>query len=337
MIHGALLSRQILLICLLLFSGFGCLAQSVRISGKLLSTEGSSPIAFANIGIVDTPVGTISNEDGTFEIEIPEQYKLRELLFAALGYERKSYLVNAIDATVPLVVKLSEHSTVLHNVVVKSGKTTPVRKGEFGNRHFNEGSIYADSSASGSAMALLIENKYPAHLPEVIPPYHVLDARVRIAHNTFEKFKIRLRFMSVDPVTNLPDRDLVDESIVIASGMRKGWLKFDLSGYNIRISDPSFFIVFEWLLEDEDRLLLLEQYKEFRRQFPRKVTVDTLVVDGQKITFNSWNGFRAGTSFGSSSNRFALDNFKCYYRSNSYGRWKRSSFVLAARLTVANY
>lgn len=311
--------------------------QDITIKGVLISKNGKQPIGYANIGILDTPVGTISNEDGTFELHVPEKFAQQHLLFAALGFERKSFEVQELSKDRDNIISLEERATVLGNVTVKSHRAKPSLQMELGNQYQNEGSIYADSSAAGSAMALLIENKYPTFHERLRTPYHVKNAKLRIAHNTFEEFKVRIRFLSVDSLTGLPGRDLVNHNIIVTSGMKKGWLKFDLQKYNIRINAPSFFLVFEWLLEDEDRLLLLEQYKEFRRQFPRKVTVDTLMVDGEKITFNSWHGFRAGTSFGSSSLKFSLDHYKTYYRNNSYGKWRRSSFILTARVTVFNY
>jgi hypothetical protein len=315
---------------------FNCIAQEFNIKGILVNEKDRSPIAYANIGILNTSVGTISNEDGTFELKIPEKFRREHLLFAALGYERKSYTVDDLSKN-KNTIALAEQATVLQNLTIKSHRPQSTIAAELGNRYSNEGSIYADSAAAGSAMALLIENKYPSYNPSLTNPYYIKNAKLRIDHNTFDRFKIRIRFLSVDSVTGLPDKDLVNQNIIASSGMKKGWLKFDLEKYNIRIQRQNFFLVFEWLLEDEDRLILLEQYKEFRRQFPKKVTVDTLVVDGEKITFNSWHGFRAGTSFGSSSLKFSLDNYKCFYRNNSYGKWKRSSFILTARVTAANY
>jgi hypothetical protein len=314
-----------------------CLAQEINIKGILVNERDHSPVAYANIGILNTPVGTISNEDGTFELSIPGKFHEEQLLFAALGFERKSFMVKDLSKENKNTITLTEQPTLLKNLTVKSHRPQPTVTAEMGNQYSNEGSIYADSAAAGSAMALLIENKYPSYHPSLTVPYHIKNAKLKISHNTFDRFKIRIRFLSVDSVTGLPDKDLVNQNIIAASGMKKGWLKFDLEKYNIRIQRQSFFIVFEWLLEDEDRLILLEQYKEFRRQFPKNVTVDTLLVDGEKITFNSWHGFRAGTSFGSSSLKFSLDNYKCFYRNNSYGKWKRSSFILTARVTVANY
>src|SRR5690606_16273022 len=199
------------------------------------------------------------------------------------------------------------------------------------------GSIYADSLVAGSAMALLIENKFPVYHPDLSLPYYITKVCLCIVYNTLENFKIRMRVLSLDSITGLPDKDLIEDNIITSSSIRKGWLDVDLSKFNIRINTPRFYIAFEWILDDEDRFILWEQYKAFKREFPSRVTQDSVVVGGETIKFTSWHGFRAGTSFGSSSNPFSQNHFKSYYRNNSYGIWKRSSFVLSASVTVSNF
>jgi len=328
--------------CVLFFSNFipgewTLLYAQPTIDGILEDEQTHAPIAYANIGILNTSVGTISNPDGSFSISIPEQYSRDSLLFAALGYERKSFLIDDVFKEGKLHVSLREQTTLLKNVTVKSKKLKASGSYDLGNKQYNMGSLYIDSVAAGSAMALLIENRYPYFHDNLHIPYYLRRAKLRISYNTVDRFKIRIRFLAVDPVTLLPGKDLVEESIIATSGMRKGWLDFDLSKYKIRIKEASFFLVFEWLSDDEDRHELLDYYREFRRQYPKLVTTDTLSIDGEKIAYSSWHGFRLGTSFGSSNNQFAIANYKCYYRNNSYGRWRRSSQILCASITIDNF
>jgi hypothetical protein len=305
------------------------------VTGKLLVQGDETPIAYANIGIINSTIGTISNGDGSFEIIIPDEHRNDSLLVAALGFDRKSFAITELKS--PCIIYLTENVILLHNIVVKSRKIRPANSAVLGNKFFNASSIYTDSIAAGSAMALLIENKPPNLNPELRLPYYVNNARLRISHNSFEKFKVRVRFLSVDSLTGLPGNDLVDASIIATSTMSRGWLNVDLTRFNIVIYKPAFFVAFEWLVEDEDRQIVREQYAEFRRQFPHRVTVDTVIIDGEKTTINNWHGLRAGTAFGSSSLRSHQSLYKCYFRNNSYGTWKRSSFILAATITVSNY
>lgn len=311
-------------------------AQQV-LEGLLVEEKTSRPVPYANIGIPNTPVGTISNGDGTFHLEIPAKYKSDTVLFSALGFERVSFAISGFGRNENLRITLREQATMLKHVTVTSAKQKAVRAADLGQRFSNVGSIYLDSMAAGSAMALLIENKPPSYFPDLVTPYYISRAKLRISYNNLDLFKIRIRFLSVDSSTGLPAKDLLDESIVMSSRMRKGWLNFDLEKYRVRIHQPRFFVVFEWILEDEDRTVLLDQYREFRRLYPKSVSTDTLIVDGEPVYFNRYNGFRAGTSFGSSSSRSVVESHKTYYRNNSYGKWRRSSFALAAVVRVKNY
>lgn len=307
----------------------------ILVKGVLLELGDNSPVAYANIGILNSSIGTISNSDGSFELSVSQQHLGDSLLIAALGFERKSFLISSLKN--PCTIYLRENVTMLHNIVVKSRKIRPAISGILGNKYYNASSIHTDSITAGAAMALLIENKPPNYNPEIRLPYYATHTRLRIQHNSFDKFRVRVRFLAVDSLTGLPSKDLINESIIATSAMTRGWLDIDLTKYNVIIQKPAFFLVFEWLIGDEDRELLREQYAEFKRQFPKRVSTDTVIVDGEKVTINNWHGLRAGTAFGSSSVRAYQDQYKTFFRNNSYGRWRRSSFILAATITISNY
>ncbi|HSF55373.1 MAG TPA: carboxypeptidase-like regulatory domain-containing protein, partial [Algoriphagus sp.] len=52
----------------------GTLSAQILIKGKVLDGKNDQPIAYTNIGIINTRVGTIANGDGTFSIQIPAQH-----------------------------------------------------------------------------------------------------------------------------------------------------------------------------------------------------------------------------------------------------------------------
>ncbi|MEX1240074.1 MAG: hypothetical protein WEB30_10165, partial [Cyclobacteriaceae bacterium] len=83
---------------------------------------------------------------------------------------------------------------------------------------------------------------------------------VRVAKNTFKEFKIRVRVYSVDSLTGLPGKDLLNKSVVETSRIKKGWLEIDLLKHYIMIDGP-FYLGFEWTL--------------------RRKTVDTFIISTQ--------------------------------------------------------
>jgi hypothetical protein len=305
-----------------------------KIKGEILD-ERNKPISFANIGIIDSNVGSISNEDGSFIISIPEIHYKDTLLFSALGYKTRGIPVQTIETGRPLTILLSEKILQLEPVTV-SAKKDKKKTFWLGNSYNQGGHIYADSVAAGSALALLIENKHPTYHAHLTFPVFVEKALLRISSNTFDEFKVRVRFLEVDSITRLPGKDLFDENLIVTSHMHMGWLKFDLSSFNFKINQAPFFLAFEWILDDNDRLDLLKRYKQFQREHPEKVTIDTMIVGGQKVPYYKWYNFAPGTSFGVSPISFSLDNYQCYYRNNSFGQWKRASAILTARLLVSS-
>ena len=308
--------------------GFGQIVE-----GKIMDHSTKNPIAYVNIGILNSPIGTISNEDGTFSVRIPPTYTGDSLIFSMLGYERRAIQVRLLIDQRDFTIYLQEKPTTLETVTIDGRQKKP--KGyPLGNRYSKGGLIYCDSVAAGSAIALLIENKYPSYHEDLVFPVFAAEARLFINRNTMDSFKVRIRFLSKDEKTGLPGPDFFNQSIVVTSDIRHGWISFDLVPYQILIRDSSFFLAFEWIMDERDRLNLLNQYYEYRTQNPDMVTGDTVIVAGSKVGYRSYHQFQAGTSFGVSQIPFSMQNYTCYYRLNSFGEWMRAPAILTARLVV---
>jgi serine beta-lactamase-like protein LACTB len=296
------------------------------VSGKTLSKPGNRPVPYTNIGIIGTPIGTISNTDGSFLIQIPKEYQNDTLIFYSLGFGQRAVPLLSLSQSSNLTIFLKEKSTTLEAVEV-SAKKSKNKKFWFGNRYAKGGSLYADSVAAGSAMALLIENKYPSYHNDLQLPVYLEQVRIQIFRNTMGNFKLRVRLCEVDSITGIPGKDLLDKNVIVESNVNKGWLDIDMTPYNITLDTIRFFLVVEWLMTEQDRLSLLGQYKQYRIDHPERVTIDTSVVDGKKVSYYSWHGLMAGTFLAVSRIPFSLNNYKAFVRENSFGEWKRSPSI----------
>lgn len=308
----------------------------IRIEGKVISGTKKEPIPFANIGIINSTVGTNSFEDGSFTISIPKAYQNDTLIFAALGYAEQAIPVSSISNPAGLTVTLSEKPTVLDTVTVKVSREKK-KDFELGNRYYRGGvTLYSDPEASnGTAAALLIENTKRVYNNGEKYPLYIEKARLRISDNTLDDFMVRVRIYDVDKATGLPDKDLLNESVIVKSDIRKGWLDFDLSKFNIAVEGP-FFIAFEPIIDKKTHAFMLDKYNEFKRSNPQGVKIDTTVVDGEKIATVNYGNFLSGTSLGVSLLPYSLNTYKCFYRVNGMGEWKRTAYILAARVEVTN-
>jgi hypothetical protein len=308
-----------------------CFSQHL-ITGRISASGDKKPIPYANIGIINTPVGTISNTDGSFQISIPEKHAYDTLLFSSLGYERQFIPVQSLIPQADVSISLTEKTTTLERVTV-SAKKKKDKSYLLGNRLNNGGFLYADSVSAGATIALLIENKYPSNYAELAYPFLVEEVNLFINKNSADPFKLRVRLFQRDSVSGLPDKDLLNENVIINSSIKKGWLTIDLRPYRFIASQP-FFLAIEWIMEDKDRLALLNLYSEYRKANPKKVTRDSTIVEGKKIGFWSYHQFSPGTHLGISANPFSLQHYTCYYRTNSFGGWKRSPVILTTRVMV---
>ena len=85
-----------------------CLAQSVRIEGKIVDKTNNEPISFASISIKNSTLGTMADENGCFSIDVPEKYKTLE--FSHTSYNKVTIGVDKIvkNKTVKLSPKVKE-------------------------------------------------------------------------------------------------------------------------------------------------------------------------------------------------------------------------------------
>ena len=321
----------------LLFTWSFSVYSQYSVKGRVLSLPDKQPVAFANIGIVNAAIGTISDEDGSFSFRIPAQHDRDSVLFSALGYSKISIPVSELSENSGLTVFLKETTYELSEVVL-TAERKKARNYRVGNRRYDGGSVYADTITAGSAMALFIHNKSAKGGLEFQYPVYVKEVQLRIVKNTFPEFKVRVRLLKADTLRGvpIPGEDIFNESVVVKSNIIDDWLKVDLSGYRIKI-DEDFFLAFEWILETKDRVRLYDQFEKFRNENPEQVSLDFSYVDGQRVTYDNYQGhFYFGTSFGMSVGYSTLKSHICYYRLNSFGKWYRSPSALAATVVFSD-
>jgi hypothetical protein len=90
------------------------LGQEVfEINGRILDSVSGNPLAFAQISLHHTGLGTTTNEDGNFRLDVPSLNKGDSLLIYYLGYETRKLAVKDQESFVmialkPVVLQLSE-------------------------------------------------------------------------------------------------------------------------------------------------------------------------------------------------------------------------------------
>lgn len=320
--------KNLLVSILLTLLTLECFSQ-LNVSGTVLCTDTKKPIAFANIGIVGSGIGSISNEDGSFSFPVPDKNLKDSVTFSAIGFGTRKVPIDYFMSS-EKIIWLNEKTYTLNEVlVIEKKQTNKIFK--IGNRSFRGGVLETDTTYSGRSVALLIE---PKSNPELQFPVYVQKASLRILRNNLPSFRFRIRLNEVDSVTGEPSKDILQQSIVMTSSMRNGWLEFDLSTLDLLIHRP-FFITFEQIVDQSDRTKIADGYREYIRRYPEKLKIDTILFNGKEEVVQTLRGGidLPGTFIAINNNK--ANQYSCFERETSFAEWKKVRGIVTAFATLS--
>ncbi|MFK7906423.1 MAG: carboxypeptidase-like regulatory domain-containing protein [Chitinophagales bacterium] len=113
--------RYILIFLLLSFSLISVHAQQeMVIAGLVLNSKTSEPIPFANIGIKGTAIGTVSNNQGSYELHLNSGYKRTDsLVVSCVGHGVYSIAISNIRRAKEHIIYLRPKAYLLNSVTVR--------------------------------------------------------------------------------------------------------------------------------------------------------------------------------------------------------------------------
>ncbi len=94
----------------------------ITLKGTVIDSLSQQPLAFSYVSLNGVALGTVTNGDGEFVLNIPAEYKDKSVVFSYLGYVRKIYSISALRKLSPLVVSLERDITQIEEVVIKPEK-----------------------------------------------------------------------------------------------------------------------------------------------------------------------------------------------------------------------
>ena len=230
------MSKYVLFLLVLILnyvSGFG----QTELIGQVIDALTEEPIPYVNIGLVDENIGTVSDEQGYFQLEIdPLQYSQSNLRFSMIGFESKTYVLQEYLQKELLIIPLTEESTELEEVVV-STKRTQFETKILGNKTTTK-FIYAAFTTNklGNEMGFVVRQR---KRPMILKKFNI-----SLVENDYGLIRFRLNFYSVK--NGLPTSTLLKENIIIETDATSGIVSKDLAPYEIVI-DEDFFVSIEWI------------------------------------------------------------------------------------------
>jgi hypothetical protein len=93
----------------------------IVVKGKIVDSESNDPLPYATINVIQTAIGTISNQVGEFEFFVPSQFAHDTVTISHVGY--KTFKSRVIDAKFHAVFPLDESPSILKEIIVRSDET----------------------------------------------------------------------------------------------------------------------------------------------------------------------------------------------------------------------
>ena len=227
--------RKILFIILVALSCLPMYAQQ-DYKGRVLDAKTNKSLPYVNIGIVNRGVGTVSDEEGLFHLELnKEDYGLRDSLqFSSIGYKTLKRAVK--DLQFPY----NEYpEIVLQPEIVKLNEIVVTNKGAYeiqeiiGYQNTGE-KIYGywkDNIALGGELATKIKVKKGLRKLE--------DLVFEVASNASDSLLVRINIYDEDGFKSFPGTNLntSGKSIFHTIGKNARVSKVDLSPYDIYVKN----------------------------------------------------------------------------------------------------
>lgn len=220
-----------------------CLSSVVSFSqtysGQIIDVESGKPIPYTNIGIIGKSVGTASDANGFFKIELNSKFDNDTLGISCIGYASKKYQIRNFKDEVkdPEKVKIELSPKIYHlnEVTIKPLKSKIYILGNYCDANSSYGNAFY-SDQLGTEVGVLIK------LPHKKDKAYLQTFRFFVGEFTFEKFPVRLNIYILK--NNMPYENILTEPIYVEI-KSEGEYIIDLKKYNIRLNED-FFISLEY-------------------------------------------------------------------------------------------
>jgi len=215
----------------------------------VLSSETKSGIAFVNVGIVGKNVGTVTDLNGNFSIELDNIYNNDSLRFSMIGFESKSFLVSYFKENSIKTIYLNPKSYFLTEVKVFFHRTKEITLGT---------PVISDALKSGfennnlgSELGIKVDTKGQVKLE---------DISLNVATCTYDSVTYRLNIYKIEDKSEY--KNILTEPIYISFSKDKikKVITFDLKKYSILIEGEVLITLELYKDLGEGRLLFYTQF-----------------------------------------------------------------------------
>lgn len=210
--------------------------------GKIVDAKSGNPIPYVNIGIVDFGIGTVSDEEGLFHLELSPQILETDeaVLFSSLGYEPLNIPVSKLEFRYNEypVIKLAPSVVQLQEVVVTNSDVASEFVEELvGYKNYGTTSYgyWKEDTALGGELATRIRVKKGIR--------QLNSLGFEIWQNDMDSVLVRVNVYDRTGNQGMPNINLNTSGKNVLHKIKKGdtYVRVDLTPYSIYVRDD--FIV----------------------------------------------------------------------------------------------
>lgn len=247
---------RFILIPTLLFLTFALAnGQNFKISGKVTDSDNEEELPFANIMVVNYTIGTTSDSQGFFELSLADSLKNDSLIISYVGYQTLILCLNDIRGD---IVRLKPKNIKLNEVVIRPSKKkikliiVNQFKPKNCNLRYSSTNTNTDLWIPYRPKEPTIEALYFPYKKEYGGSRRVKEVWLKVSNLKTPPTYFNLRIFNASD-DQIPDYDLLSESIIIKVTESKHLIKVNLEEYNLVIPENGLFVGFELLIIDENK------------------------------------------------------------------------------------
>jgi len=224
----------------------GVSGKEIQFHGLVIEQDSKQPLAYASIGVLNKPAGTVSDSLGHFDLLIGNEYLADTLQVSMVGYYPvKRSIRSLIKENGPIAFNLVKKVIQLKEVVVSNQFQHTLIVGRQSSGKLLQASIIPKGEKEpsiGAESGLRIETK---HYPALLDNFNF-----NISRNNFKYIKFRLNIYSLR--NNLPDTLLFNNEILVSlKDFKTGWTQIDLTSYHM-VVNSDFAATLQWVDYDKN-------------------------------------------------------------------------------------
>lgn len=206
------------------------------IGGTVSNAATRTGLPYVNIGVVGKDLGTVSTEQGTYQLPFREALANDTVRVSSVGYQTRLVTLRALLAQPN--VALAPESVNLQEVQVQ-GNSLFRRNVTLGNTGNSESAILnLKTKDLGAEMGTVISLKHK--------PTRLLTANFNVAYNGIGPLTLRVNLYRLDAKGRPSEEKLLNRDVIVTSKITKGTISVDLTKERL-VVDEDFFLAVEWI------------------------------------------------------------------------------------------